>query len=224
MSENIIELKNITKNYLQGTQPIEVVKSVDLNVRKGELVAIIGASGSGKSTLLQIAGLLDRDFSGDVIIDSKSTKKMTERGRDSLRLNKLGFVYQYHHLLKDFTAIENVLMPALIAGMSDKDTTMRAMDLLENLGLASKLNNFPGELSGGQQQRVAIARSMMNNPSLILADEPTGNLDSESSDLVVEMFVDMAKKKNISAVIVTHNPKIAARMDKVYNLEDSYLR
>ncbi|MBP7189904.1 MAG: ABC transporter ATP-binding protein, partial [Rickettsiaceae bacterium] len=223
MSDNIIELKNISKSYLQGGQTIEVIKGASLNVKKGELVAIIGSSGSGKSTFLHIAGLLDRNFSGDVIIGGKSTKKLSESARDSLRLSKLGFVYQYHHLLKDFTAIENVIMPALISGVSETDATKRAEQLLSSLGLENRLHNFPGELSGGQQQRVAIARSMMNNPNMILADEPTGNLDSESSQLVIGMFLDLAKKNNLSAVIVTHNSHLASKMDSIYNIEDGIL-
>jgi lipoprotein-releasing system ATP-binding protein len=219
-----LELQNITKDYVQGRSAIEIARNVNLTLAKGELVAIVGASGSGKSTLLHIAGLLDKKFSGDVIIDGISTKKASDKKRDVLRLNHLGFIYQYHHLLKDFTARENVAMPMLIGGHDHKESMDSADELLERLGLAKRSFNYPGEMSGGEQQRVAIARSLINNPSIILADEPTGNLDAHTADIAIELFLELARERSLSAIIVTHNEQIAARMDKIYELKNGILR
>jgi lipoprotein-releasing system ATP-binding protein len=218
-----LELQNITKDYVQGRSVVEVARNVNLEVDKGELVAIVGASGSGKSTLLHIAGLLDKNFSGDVKIDGISTKSASDKKRDAFRLNHLGFIYQYHHLLKDFTARENVAMPMLIAGHDNKVSLEKADHLLERLGLAKRIFNYPGEMSGGEQQRVAIARSLINDPSIILADEPTGNLDAKASDIAIELFLELARERSLSAIIVTHNQQIAKRMDKVYELKDGHL-
>lgn len=217
---NVLELKSISKNYKQGGESLKVIDKVSFEVKAGERVAIVGNSGSGKSTLLHIAGLLDQDFTGEVIVGGI---KATNAEKDNLRLNKIGFIYQYHHLLKDFNARENVAMPRLIAGLDYNQALKDADDLLSQLGLGKRLVNFPGELSGGEQQRVAIARSMINNPAIILADEPTGNLDNSSSETVIQMFVDLAKSRGTAAIIVTHNDKIAAKMDRVFELRGGVL-
>lgn len=219
----ILELSNISKHYQQGGSVIEIIRQVDLSVASGELVAVIGASGSGKSTMLHIAGLLDRKFEGDVVIDGTSTKGAKDGVCESLRLHRLGFIYQYHHLLKDFTARENVAMPKLIAGYDYSLVLKEADALLERLGLEKRLHNYPGEMSGGEQQRVAIARSLINNPKVVLADEPTGNLDSQTADMVLRLFLDLARERGLAAIIVTHNREIAKRMDKVYELKDGIL-
>lgn len=218
MSE-ILTLQNIAKKYKQGKSIIEVLSNINLTVKQGELVAIIGASGSGKSTLLHIAGLLDDPDNGVVdIACSQNTNK------DLLRLYNIGFVYQQHHLLKDFTALENIAMPRLISGDNYKLALEEAGKLLSELGLGGKVNNMPGELSGGEQQRVAIARAMINTPKVILADEPTGNLDPHTAEEVFNLFLKTANTKNTAMIIVTHNYEIAKRMHKVYELKHGKLQ
>lgn len=219
----ILELSNVSKHYEQGGSVIEIVRGVNLSVASGELVAIIGSSGSGKSTMLHIAGLLDKKFEGEVIIDGTSTKDAKDSICESLRLNHLGFIYQYHHLLKDFTARENVTMPQLIAGRDYSVALKESDELLKRLGLEKRLHNYPGEMSGGEQQRVAIARSLINNPKVVLADEPTGNLDSQTADMVLKLFLELARERGLAAIIVTHNREIAQRMDKVYEIKDGVL-
>lgn len=219
----VIELSNVSKHYEQGGSVIEIIRGVNLSVASGELVAIIGSSGSGKSTMLHIAGLLDRKFEGEVIIDGTNTKGAKNSICESLRLNQLGFIYQYHHLLKDFTARENVAMPQLIAGRDYSAALKESDELLKRLGLEKRLHNYPGEMSGGEQQRVAIARSLINNPKVVLADEPTGNLDSQTADMVLKLFLELARERGLAAIIVTHNREIARQMDKVYELKDGVL-
>ncbi len=220
---NILELKSISKNYIQGKSNIEILKSVNLSIKAGELVGILGSSGSGKSTMLHIAGLLDNQFSGEVIVKSRLTSKLNDNSKNLIRLNNIGFIYQYHHLLKDFSARENVAMPALIASKNYNESLKEADQLLSILGLGSRINNFPGELSGGEQQRVAIARSMINKPDIILADEPTGNLDNDSSNLVIDLFLKLAKERNLASIIVTHNNSIAEKLDSVYEIKGGIL-
>ncbi len=210
----ILELRDICKDYKQGSNMVEVLKNFSLTLYPGEVIAIVGASGSGKSTLLHIAGLLDKADSGEVIIDGKLVTG-DDRVKTNMRLNYLGFVYQYHHLLKDFSARENVAMPMLIAG-KDYDKALEDADhLLAMLDLQNRTFNFPGELSGGQQQRVAIARSMINHPKIILADEPTGNLDPHSAQTVLELLISTAKKSGTAIILVTHNQNIASMVDRV---------
>ena len=213
----ILELRNICKDYIQPNNVIEVLKDFSLQLYPGEIIAICGASGSGKSTLLHIAGLLDKADSGDVIIDGDIIKN-DEKIRTKIRLESLGFVYQYHHLLKDFSARENVAMPRLIAGKNYEEALEDADELLAKLDLQNRTFNSPGELSGGQQQRVAIARALINNPKVILADEPTGNLDSNSANIVMKLLIDMVKHHNMGAIIVTHNEHIAKMVDRVYRI------
>lgn len=213
----LLELKNIYKDYPQGSGVIEVLKDFSLKLHEGEIIAIVGASGSGKSTLLHIAGLLDRPDKGTVIIDDKEVSK-TEKERTKIRREKLGFVYQYHHLLKDFNARENVAMPMLIAGTNEKEALENADNLLAKFDLNKRTFNFPGELSGGQQQRVAIARALIHNPKIILADEPTGNLDSDASEKVIKILVDSVRSNKMGAIIVTHNEKLAKKMDWIIRI------
>ena len=213
----ILELKDICKSYKQGTFATHVLKDFCLSLSAGEIVAIVGASGSGKSTLLHIAGLLDRPDSGEIIIDGHKVTN-NDKMRTKLRLEHLGFIYQYHHLLKDFTARENVAMPRLIAGKNFEEALDEADELLGKLDLGNRTYNMPGELSGGQQQRVAIARAMINHPKIILADEPTGNLDPESAKNVLDLMLRLVREKNVAMIIVTHNPDVTKRADRVVKL------
>jgi lipoprotein-releasing system ATP-binding protein len=213
-------LQGICKDYRQGRSVVEVLKNIDLTVMPGEMVAIIGASGSGKSTLLHIAGLLDSADSGTITMEGVEKKALAEiKNANLIRLKNLGFIYQYHHLLRDFTAQENVAMPMLIDGKTKKDAMEEAAELLDNLGLGNRLLNLPGELSGGEQQRVAIARALINNPRIILADEPTGNLDPKTADEVFELFLKRAEQRKTAVVMVTHNIDLAGKMHKLYKLD-----
>ncbi|MDC0864778.1 ABC transporter ATP-binding protein [Rickettsiaceae bacterium] len=216
----ILELKNISKDYKQGRSLVEVLDDINLEVYAGQMVAIIGASGSGKSTLLHIAGLLDLPDSGDIIIDRVPKEKISNlRYAHEIRLKDMGFIYQHHHLLKDFTAQENAAMPLIIAGIKKHEAMDRSADMLEKLGLGKRLYNVSGELSGGEQQRVAIARALINNPKIILADEPTGNLDPHTALEVFDMLLESAEKFGAAVVMVSHNLDLASRMHAIYKLE-----
>jgi lipoprotein-releasing system ATP-binding protein len=217
--ELVLSLKNICKDYRQGRSIIEVLKDVSLDVYSREMVAVVGASGSGKSTLLHIAGLLDFADKGTVNI-SGVENNFTSCLKDSpaIRLEYMGFIYQYHHLLRDFTAQENAAMPLLIKGWKKTDALDKAETLLTDLGLGKRLLNVPGELSGGEQQRVAIARALINNPQIILADEPTGNLDPNTAEEVFNMLLERAEKYNAAIVMVTHNMNLAKKMHRIYEL------
>lgn len=222
MSKAILTLEGISKDYKQGRSVIEVLKDINLTVSRGEMVSIVGASGSGKSTLLHIAGLLDVADSGSVSIDGVLDSRIANlRNANKIRLENMGFIYQYHHLLKDFTAQENAAMPLLINNVSKKESMERSASILEELGLGKRLFNVPGELSGGEQQRVAVARALINNPKIILADEPTGNLDPHTADEVFSMFIERAEKDKAAIVMVSHNLELASKMHKTYKLEGS---
>lgn len=222
MNDTLIELENISKDYKQGRSTIEVIKNVNLTVKNNENVAIIGASGSGKSTLLHIIGLLDSQDSGVAkILGNKYINKKDLINSHKVRLNQIGFIYQYHHLLKDFNALENTAMPLIINNVNKDQAFAEAEKLLKNLGLENRLLNVPGELSGGEQQRVAIARALINKPKLILADEPTGNLDPHTAEEVFELFKEYAKNTNSSVVMVSHNIELAKKLDKLYRLDYS---
>lgn len=224
MSKAILTLTSIFKDYRQGRSVIEVLKNVNLTVHPKEMLAIVGASGSGKSTLLHIAGLLDNADSGEIFIDNVENAMVKNlRYSNRIRLENMGFIYQYHHLLKDFTAQENAAMPLLINDISKKEAMERAAFILEDLGLGKRLYNVPGELSGGEQQRVAIARALINNPKIILADEPTGNLDPHTADEVFALFLERIEKENVAIIMVTHNLELAAKMDKTYKLSEGSL-
>lgn len=211
-------LQDISKEYTQGKSIIKVLNNINLTIEAGEMVAIVGASGSGKSTLLHITGLLDNSTSGKVILPGANFKD-----KNLIRLHHLGFIYQQHHLLKDFTARENIALPKLIASGDYKTALQEADQLLSELGLYAKANNMPGELSGGEQQRIAIARSLINKPSIILADEPTGNLDPDTAAEVFNLFLKITKQQNTSIIMVTHNIELAERMDKVYEVRHGEL-
>lgn len=218
-----LELKKVVKNFKQGGQKLEVLRGVDLDIMPGEVVALIGPSGSGKSTMLQIAGLLDRPSGGNLYLDGQNCSKLGDAMRTSLRRDYLGFVYQYHNLLGDFDATENVVLPQLIAGVNIKEAEERAKWLLNRLGLGKRLKHRPVELSGGEQQRVAIARALANAPKLLLADEPTGNLDPKTAEIVFSELISIVKETHLSALVATHNFELADRMDRKVKLEDGRL-
>ena len=219
----ILELKNISKHFYQGTQKLEVLKGLDLEIKAQEVVALVGPSGSGKSTLLQIAGLLEHPSSGQIFLNGTDCSAASDALRTTLRRDYLGFVYQYHNLLADFDALENVVLPQLIAGKSKKEAAQKGEWLLVRLGLKERLKHRPAELSGGEQQRVAIARALSNTPKLLLADEPTGNLDPTTSDNVFLELLSIVKETGLSALIATHNMELAAKMDRTVTLKDGKL-
>lgn len=218
-----LELKKVVKTFKQGDQTLEVLRAVDLDIMPGEIVALIGPSGSGKSTMLQIAGLLDKPSGGDIYLDGQNCSKLSDAMRTSLRRDYVGFVYQYHNLLGDFDATENVMLPQLIAGTSMKEAKEKSQWLLSRLGLEKRLKHRPAELSGGEQQRVAIARALANAPKLLLADEPTGNLDPKTADAVFAELLSIVKETHLSALIATHNFELADKMDRRVRLEDGKL-
>ena len=223
MSEFAVELKGLERTYRQGESELHVLRGAELAVKKGEVVALVGPSGAGKSTLLHVAGLLELPDRGQVFIDGQPCNELADDRRTEMRRARLGFVYQFHHLLPEFSALENIVVPQMIAGVGRKDAAERAMELLESLGLGPRADHRPGQLSGGEQQRVAIARALANRPALLLADEPTGNLDPETSDSVFAQLVRLSKQHGLAALIATHNPALAARMDRTVRLENGVL-
>jgi len=222
-SSSILNCRQLTKRYDQGGLNVDVLKGVDLNIEKGERVAIMGASGSGKSTLLHLLGGLEKASSGEVILDGININKVSASKLAKLRNKSLGFIYQSHHLLGEFTVLENVAMPLLIAGESVKQARIRAAELLKRVGLAHRVEHKPGELSGGERQRAAVARALINKPCLILADEPTGNLDSKTADQVYQLMLELNQELNVSFLVVTHDHELAARMGKVLHMEDGLI-
>ena len=220
MSDAAIELVGIERTFHQGGADIDVLRGVNLSVRPGEIVAILGPSGSGKSTFLHIAGLLETPDAGEVKIDGFPCSTMDDRGRTMTRRRKLGFVYQFHHLLPEFSAVENISVPQMVAGVKKKLANERAMGLLDRMGLADRATHRPSQLSGGEQQRVAIARALANEPSVLLADEPTGNLDEATSDRVFNELLLLVREQGLAALIATHNMALAKRMDRVARLHN----
>ncbi len=218
---NIIELKNIFKRYSQKDS--FVLNDVSLCVKESEVVALLGPSGSGKSTLLHISGLIDSPTEGSIFFENQKTEDLADDKKTFLRLHKIGFVYQYHHLLQEFSALENVMLPMLIAGRKRKDAQVKSEHLLEVMGLKDKIEMFPSELSGGQKQRVAIARAMVNDPVLLLADEPTGNLDPETAQSVFNDMLKIMESNHMSAIVATHNYDIAKKMHRQCSIEDGKL-
>ncbi len=224
-NQTVLELKNICKDYKQGRSVVEVLQDVNLKIKSGETVAIIGASGSGKSTLLHIAGLLDSPDSGSIKMpDIYSDKELYLNQSNKIRLKHMGFIYQHHHLLSDFTAQENAAMPLFIKGIKKTNAMDKSAELLKQLGLGKRLFNVPGELSGGEQQRVAIARALINNPKIVLADEPTGNLDPSTASEIFAIFTEYAKKFGTAIVMVSHNLELASKMDKVFKLNTKLIK
>ena len=223
MNSPVIRLAGLTRSFEQGGERIDVLRGVDLAVAPGEIVALLGPSGSGKSTLLQAVGLLEGGFGGEIDIAGVDASSLSADERTVLRRDRIGFVYQFHHLLPDFTALENVVLPQLVAGTERGAAVDRARELLTALGLAERLDHRPSQLSGGEQQRVAVARALANRPALVLADEPTGNLDERTSDRVLEQFLELVRGTGSAALVATHNERLAARMDRVVRLHDGVL-
>lgn len=223
MSRTHLKLAKVHRHYGEGDKMVHVLEAADLTVKGGELVAIVAPSGAGKSTLLHISGLLERPQAGEVEIVGVGTTGMSERGRTLLRRNTIGYVYQFHHLLPEFTAIENVSMPQLIAGRSQREADERSHHLLEMLGVGKRGHHRPAELSGGEQQRVAIARAAANNPRVVLADEPTGNLDPATSDLVFDALSQLIREQGAAALIATHNHALAKRADRVVTIRNGLI-
>ena len=223
MSKPIVSLRGLKRSFEQGGQRIDVLRGIDLAIEPGEIVALLGPSGSGKSTMLQAVGLLEGGFEGSIAIAGERAEQMAPDQRTRLRREHLGFVYQFHHLLPDFNATENVVMPQMIAGTDRVVAEGRAKALLTSLGLGHRLTHRPSQLSGGEQQRVAVARALANQPTLVLADEPTGNLDEHTADAVLGQFIELVRGEGSAALVATHNERLAARMDRVVRLHDGLL-
>lgn len=219
----IIELKNLTKSYKNGME-FRALDNANLKIEKGEFVAIVGPSGSGKSTLMHLIGLLDTPSSGTLLIDSNDVTKLSDKERSEMRIRMLGFVFQYHHLLPDFTALENVIMPLLIAGKNRKEAKAIAEKLLKEVGLEDRMDHRPGELSGGQNQRVAVARALSCSPAIVLGDEPTGNLDTKTGDMIYELLRRLNKEYNQTFIVVTHNEDLASKADRIVRLVDGKIK
>ncbi len=223
MNEPVLQTTRLRRSFEQGGQVIEVLRGADLTVGPGEIVALLGPSGSGKSTLLQAVGLLEGGFDGSIRITGTEAAQLDSPGRTAMRRDRLGFVYQFHHLLPDFNATENVVLPLLIHGATRDAANDRAVSLLTALGLGARLTHRPNQLSGGEQQRVAVARALANRPALVLADEPTGNLDEHTADLVLAEFLRLVRDQGSAALVATHNERLAAKMDRVVRLHDGVL-
>ncbi|MFZ2450280.1 MAG: lipoprotein-releasing ABC transporter ATP-binding protein LolD [Methylovulum miyakonense] len=223
MNKAILSCQNLTKRYTQGELDVEVLKGVNLHIGIGEQVAIMGASGSGKSTLLHLLGGLDKPTGGTVILDGLDLNKIGSRQQAKLRNKSLGFIYQSHHLLGEFTVLENVAMPLLIAGEAVSEAKRRATALLQRVGLGHRIAHKPGELSGGERQRAAVARALINKPAVILADEPTGNLDSKTAEQVYQLMLELNQELQVSFLVVTHDHELAAKMGKVLHMEDGVI-
>ena len=223
MSEPVLQTRGLKRSFTQGDVTIEVLRGVDLAIQPGEIVALLGPSGSGKSTLLQAVGLLEGGFEGSIRLNGSEASELDDKGRTRLRRELLGFVYQFHHLLPEFNALENVVLPQLVRGANTDAARARAEDLLGKLGLSQRLEHRPSKLSGGEQQRVAVARALANRPPLVLADEPTGNLDEATADNVLSEFLKLVRGEGSAALVATHNERLAGKMDRVFRLHEGRL-
>ena len=222
-TKQVLHLDAIERHFGTGHTALHILKGAQLKINTGEIVALVGPSGSGKSTLLHIAGLLEKPDSGEINIVGEACSKLGDDRRTEIRREHLGFVYQYHHLLPEFTALENIVIPQIIGGMGKSEAKERAKQLLDMLGLSDRATHRPAKLSGGEQQRVAIGRALANAPSLLLADEPTGNLDPDTANDVFNMLLSLTRQTGLTALIATHNPELAARMDRIVRVEDGHL-
>jgi lipoprotein-releasing system ATP-binding protein len=223
MTNHVLSVTGLQRSFTQGGERIDVLRGVDLHIAQGEIVALLGPSGSGKSTLLQAVGLLEGGFEGSILINGEQAAMFDAAERTRVRRESIGFVYQFHHLLPDFTASENVILPQLVKGSDRASAEDRAVTLLSTLGLGGRIDHRPSQLSGGEQQRVAVARALANRPALILADEPTGNLDEATADIVFDEFLRLVREEGGAALVATHNERLAARMDRVLRLHDGQL-
>jgi lipoprotein-releasing system ATP-binding protein len=221
--DSVLSLSGISRIYTQGDNKINVLRNVDLNINRGEIISLIGSSGSGKSSLLHIAGLLEQPDSGDITINGVKFSKMNDQERTISRRHSIGFIYQFHHLLSDFSAIDNIIIPMMIAGQDKSYSQERATILLSKLGLEDRKDHLPSQLSGGEQQRVSIARAIANKPDLLLADEPTGNLDSKTADIVFDQFISLVRQENMSVLLATHNFKLSEKSDRVISIQNGEL-
>lgn len=218
-SDHGLRLDAVSKSFHQGKSELKVLREVSLHVKPGELVALVGPSGAGKSTLLHIAGLLESADSGEIVVDGAASSALDDSGRTELRRSTIGFVYQYHHLLPEFSAVENIMLPQMLAGVSKSAARERGMELLEMVHLTDRAEHRPGQLSGGEQQRVAIARGLANRPAIFMADEPTGNLDPDTAESVFKILIELVRDAGLAALIATHNLDLAARMDRTLRFE-----
>lgn len=223
MNDVVLKLDHVGRRFSQAGETLDVLDDVVFELKKGEIVALLGQSGAGKSTLLHIAGLLEPPTSGSVIVNGVDCGKARDKTRTEIRRKEIGFIYQHHHLLPEFSALENVMMPMLISGVGKKEAGSRAEYLLDQMGLSHRLKHRPAKLSGGEQQRVAVARALANDPIILLADEPTGNLDSKTADMVFDQFLSLVKNQKVAALVATHNTELAARMDRIVHVRDSHL-
>lgn len=223
MNNPLLNLKNIQRSFIQGDQTLKILQDINLSLKGGEIVALVGSSGSGKSTLLQLAGLLEFPTSGEIYIEGNPCGQMNDRERTTLRLKMIGYVYQFHHLLPEFNALENVMLPQLIAGVPTAAAAIHANHLLQSFNLENRAIHRPSRLSGGEQQRVAILRAVANHPKILLADEPTGNLDEATAEVVFNELVGLVRTHQMGALIATHNPELAKRMDRIIHLHNGKL-
>jgi len=222
--DTVLSVRDIKKTFVEGGQPLRILRGGGFDLYRGEIIALVGQSGSGKSTLLQCVGLLDKPTGGDIFIGGVPVDKISEETRTILRRQKIGFVYQRHNLLPDFTALENVVLPMMANGVAENVANARAIKLLRSANVAHRATHFPGEMSGGEQQRVALARALANNPEILLADEPTGNLDPQHATAIFDLLLDLVRKNNMSMLFVTHDMNLAKRADRIITIKDGIVK